>query len=49
MNTRTRSAAQNKKKLRTAILGAGFMGRLHIEGVRRLGTVEVAAVVSVDG
>ncbi len=35
---------RTKKKLRTAILGTGFIGRVHIEGVRRLGSVEVAAI-----
>lgn len=32
------------EKLKTAILGTGFMGRVHAENVRRLGTVEIAAV-----
>lgn len=32
------------KKVTTAIIGTGFMGRVHIEGVRRLGHVEVVAV-----
>ncbi|HYL36227.1 MAG TPA: Gfo/Idh/MocA family oxidoreductase [Bryobacteraceae bacterium] len=32
------------KKLRTAIIGTGFMGKVHAENVRRLGNVEVAAV-----
>ncbi len=32
------------RKLNTAIIGAGFMGRVHTEGVRRLGNVEVVAV-----
>ena len=32
------------KKIRTAILGTGFMGRVHTEAVRRLGNVEVVAV-----
>ncbi len=33
------------KKINTAILGTGFMGRVHLENVRRLGNVEVVAVV----
>jgi predicted dehydrogenase len=32
------------KKVTTAIIGTGFMGRVHIEGVRRLGHVDVVAV-----
>jgi len=32
------------KPIRTAIIGTGFMGRVHLEAVRRIGTVEVAAV-----
>jgi predicted dehydrogenase len=32
-------------KIKTAIVGTGFMGKVHTENVRRLGTVEVAAVV----
>src|SRR5271166_3142531 len=32
------------KKLQAAIIGTGFMGKVHIEGVRRLGHVEIAAV-----
>ncbi len=35
------------KKIRTAILGAGFMGRVHTETVRRLGNVDVVAVGAV--
>ncbi len=33
------------KKIKTAIVGTGFMGKVHAEQVRRLGNVEVAAVV----
>lgn len=33
------------KKLKTAIVGTGFMGKVHAENVRRLGHVEIAAVV----
>ncbi|MGH9696008.1 MAG: Gfo/Idh/MocA family protein, partial [Bryobacteraceae bacterium] len=32
------------KKIRIAIFGTGFMGRVHTEAVRRLGNVEVAGV-----
>jgi predicted dehydrogenase len=32
-------------RIKTAIVGTGFMGKVHTEGVRRLGNVEVAAVV----
>ncbi len=32
------------KKLKTAVFGTGFMGRVHTEGIRRLGNVEVAAI-----
>ena len=32
------------QKIRTAILGTGFMGIVHTEAIRRLGYVEVAAV-----
>jgi len=32
------------KQIRTAIIGTGFMGRVHLEAVRRLGFVEVAAI-----
>jgi len=31
-------------KIKTAIFGTGFMGRVHTEGVRRLGNVEVAGI-----
>jgi predicted dehydrogenase len=32
------------KTIRTAIFGTGFMGRVHLEAVRRLGHVEVVAI-----
>jgi len=32
------------KKIKTAIIGTGFMGKVHSENVRRLGNVEIAAV-----
>src|SRR5215472_18390898 len=31
-------------KIKTAIFGTGFMGRLHTESIRRLGNVEVAGI-----
>jgi predicted dehydrogenase len=34
------------KKLKTAIFGTGFMGRVHTEGIRRLGNVEVTAIAA---
>src|SRR5207248_7987776 len=33
------------EKIKTAIVGTGFMGKVHAENVRRLGNVEVAVVV----
>lgn len=33
------------QKINAAIVGTGFMGKVHVENVRRLGNVEVAAVV----
>ncbi|MFL6351007.1 MAG: Gfo/Idh/MocA family protein [Bryobacteraceae bacterium] len=33
------------EKIKTAIVGTGFMGKVHAENVRRLGNVEVAALV----
>jgi predicted dehydrogenase len=34
------------KNIKTVILGTGFMGRVHTEGVRRLGNVEVAGIAA---
>lgn len=34
------------KKLKTVIFGTGFMGRVHTEGLRRLGNVEVAGIAA---
>jgi predicted dehydrogenase len=36
------------KTLRTVLIGTGFMGRVHAENIRRLGTVEIAAVAGSD-
>jgi predicted dehydrogenase len=33
------------RNIKTAIVGTGFMGKVHAENVRRLGNVEIAAVV----
>jgi len=33
------------QKIKTAIVGTGFMGKVHAENVRRLGNVEIEAVV----
>jgi predicted dehydrogenase len=32
------------RKIKTAVFGTGFMGRVHTEGIRRLGNVEIAAI-----
>src|SRR6202167_894964 len=34
------------RKLKTAMFGTGFMGKVHTEAIRRLGNVEVAAVAA---
>src|SRR5437764_549637 len=33
-------------QFKTAVFGAGFVGRVHLEGIRRLGNVEVGAIVA---
>jgi predicted dehydrogenase len=33
-------------KLKAAVIGTGFMGRTHVEAIRRLGNIEVVAVVA---
>ena len=35
-----------KKRVKAAILGTGFIGRVHLEALCRLGFVEVAALVT---
>lgn len=35
-------------KLKAAVIGAGFMGRTHVENIRRLGFVEVVAVAAIS-
>jgi predicted dehydrogenase len=32
------------RKIKTAVIGTGFMGRVHTEAIRRLGNVDVAVV-----
>ncbi len=32
------------EKLKTAVIGTGFVGRVHVEAIRRLGDVELAAI-----
>ncbi len=34
------------KTIKTAVFGTGFMGRVHTEGIRRLGNVEVVAIAA---
>ena len=34
------------RKIKTAVIGAGFMGRVHTEAIRRLGNVDVVAVAA---
>jgi len=34
------------RKLKTAVFGTGFMGRVHTEAIRRLGNVEVAGIAA---
>jgi predicted dehydrogenase len=36
------------RKIRTAVIGAGFMGKVHAEGIRRLGNVEIGAVAGIS-
>ena len=36
------------RKIQTAVIGAGFMGKVHVEAIRRQPNVEVAAVCGID-
>ncbi len=36
------------RKVKTAVIGAGFMGRVHAEAIRRLGHVEIAGVAGIS-
>lgn len=35
------------ERIKTAVLGAGFMGRVHVEQIRRLGNVDVVALAAI--
>src|SRR5713226_2802887 len=35
-------------KIKTAVIGTGFVGRVHVEAIRRLGEVELAAIADVS-
>jgi len=37
------------RHVKTAVIGAGFMGRVHAEAIRRLGNVEIAGVAGISG
>src|SRR5262249_28895410 len=39
-----KDSKSSMKKLKTAIIGTGFMGKVHAENVRRVPNVEIAAV-----
>src|SRR5580704_10323706 len=45
----SRAMANTMKPIRTAIVGTGFMGRVHLEAVRRLEFVEATAIVGRNG
>lgn len=36
------------RRVKTAVIGAGFMGKVHSEAIRRLGHVDIAAVAAVS-
>jgi predicted dehydrogenase len=36
------------RRIKTAVIGAGFMGKVHSEGIRRLGNVDIVAVAAVS-
>src|SRR5581483_3914738 len=46
---RERRGREMTKVWKTAVFGSGFMGRVHLEGIRRLGNVEIAAIASGQG
>jgi predicted dehydrogenase len=40
--------SMSTQRLRTAVIGTGFVGRVHIEAIRRLGFVEIAAIADTN-
>jgi len=36
------------RRIKTAVIGAGFMGRVHAEAIRRLGNVDIVAVAAIS-
>src|SRR5436305_9591668 len=36
------------RRVKTAVIGAGFMGKVHAEAIRRLGLVDIVAVAGVS-
>jgi len=36
------------RRIKTAVIGAGFMGKVHTEGIRRLGNVEIVGAAAVS-
>src|SRR3954468_8752710 len=38
----------NMRRVKTAVIGAGFMGKVHAEAIRRLGVVDLVAVAGVS-
>jgi predicted dehydrogenase len=42
------NSANQMRRVKTAVIGSGFMGKVHSEAIRRLGFVDIAAVVASD-
>ena len=36
------------RRIKTAVIGAGFMGKVHSEAIRRLGNVDIVAVAAAN-
>src|SRR5512140_2304989 len=43
-----KEANQIMRRIKTAVIGAGFMGRVHAEAIRRLGNVDIVAVAAIS-